>query len=123
MFKYILDAILVAIATPTEVTDCRDLHCRNETHLKAIDWHTAEVLEAVQAAGETALPYPKTEGQSKGKKSTPGFNTEVKPFKDTALFWSAIWKSAGCPLNTELHTIMKRSRNRYHFEFKNGKKT
>ena len=122
IFEYILDARLEVFATPTEFTDCKDLHCRSETHLEAIDWHAAEVLEAVQATLETALPYPKAEGQTMGKKSTPGFNTEVRHIKDTALFWSAIWKSAGRPLNTKLHTSMKRSRNCYHFKFKKCKK-
>ena len=58
----------------------------------------------------------------KDKKPTPGFNNQVKPFKETAYFWSAVWKSAGRPLNTQLHNIMKRSRNRYHIEFKKCKK-
>ena len=34
------------------------------------------------------------------------------------MFWAAIWKSAGKPLNTTLHQIMKRSRNLYHFQVK-----
>ena len=59
MFEYVLNSKLDAIATPTKVTECRDIHCKKEIHLEAIDWHTAEVLEAVQATGEAALPYPK----------------------------------------------------------------
>ena len=104
MFEYILDSRLEAIATPTEVTECRDIHCKKETRLEAIDWHTTEVLEAVQAAGEATLPYQKAGGPAKGRKPTPGFNNQVKPFKETTYFWIAVWKSAGRPINTQFTT-------------------
>ena len=42
----------------------------------------------------------------------------MKPFRDLAYFWNGIRKSAGKPINTELHRIMKRSKNKYHYEFK-----
>jgi hypothetical protein len=121
-FDYLLDTRLESIAIPSQVTECRNLHCKDEVHLEAIDWHTAEVLEAVQAAGEGALPCPKAGSSKERRKVTPGFNVRVKPFKETAYFWSAVWKSAGSPLNTHLHTIMKRTRNRYHLEFKKCQK-
>ena len=41
-------------------------------HIEAIDWFTAETLEAVQRAGEKTLPFPK-DGKA-GMKGTPGFN-------------------------------------------------
>ena len=46
----------------------------------------------------------------------PGWNEEVKQFRDEAFFWSQLWKSAGRPLNNELHNVMKRTRNIYHFQ-------
>ena len=48
--------------------------------------------------------------------------TEVLPFKDKALFWHLIWESAGKPINTELHMIMKRTRNIYHYQIQKCKK-
>ena len=108
-FEYLLDSRLDTITTPSEVTECRDLHCKNVIHLEAIDWHTAEVLEAVQAAAEAALSFPKAGSMAKSKKVTPGYNTHMKPFKETAYFWNAVWRSAGRALNTHLHTIMKKS--------------
>ena len=70
--------------TPTQLSNCQDPHCKDEEHLEAIDWFTAETLDAVQRAGESTLPFPKA-GKS-GMKGTPGFNERVKPFKETAYF-------------------------------------
>ena len=38
---------------------------------------------------------------------------EVQPYKDKSVFSHSVWISAGKPINTELHRIMKRSRNAY----------
>ena len=35
-----------------------------------------------------------------------------------SLFWAAVWKSAGKPLNNGLHSIMKKGRNLYHYQIK-----
>ena len=45
------------------------------------------------------------------KRQVIGWNEEVWPFRDTALFWHSIWVSCGKPLNTEVHNIMKTTRN------------
>ena len=50
------------------------------------------------------------------KRQVPGWNEEVQPFRDTALFWHSIWVSCGKPLNPEVHNVMKRTRNVYHFQ-------
>ena len=47
---------------------------------------------------------------------------KIQPFKDRAMFWHAIWVSAGKPLNTQLHMLMKRTRNIYHLQIRRGKK-
>ena len=107
---------LEAIMVPTQLSECKDLHCRREEHIDAVNWFTLEIMEAIQSAGEETLPFP-TAG-NKGRKATPGFNDQVRPFKETSLFWHQVWKSAGCPLNTELHKIMKKTRNVYHYEYK-----
>ena len=46
----------------------------------------------------------------------------MEPFKKDAQFWNSIWISAGRPLNTELHRIMKRTRNVYHLQIRKCKK-
>ena len=117
-YCYLLDSRLDSVMVPVQVSECRDLHCTQQEHLEAIDWFAAEVIEAVQTAAETALPCPRPGGGTEKRKVIPGFNDTVKPFKEKAYFWHQVWKSAGCPTNTELHTIMKRSRNQYHRELK-----
>ena len=67
------------------------------------------------------MPVARKSGNKK-QKVIPGWREEVKPFRDQAYSWHQIWLSAGRPLNTELHRIMKRSRNRYHYEFKKCQK-
>ena len=61
--------------------------------------------------------------QTKKRKTTSGWNSLVQPFREKALFWHEVWKSAGKPLNCELHTVMKRSRNVYHYQVKKVKKS
>ena len=99
---------------PTQVSDCHDVLCRNPVHRDAIEWFSIEVLKAIQDAAEETLPVSSINGNK--IKNTPGFNDNVKKFKDEAFFWHSIWKSAGRPINTELHNIMKRTRNVYHRE-------
>jgi hypothetical protein len=119
-YRYRLDTELGSIVIPTQLTECQNPHCKSDEHTTAIDWFVAETLEAVQRAGEDTLPCPKA--GKLGKKATPGFEERVKPFKETAYFWHSIWKSAGRPLNTQVHLIMKRTRNKYHMEFKKCQK-
>ena len=117
-FKYMLEVKLNAIIIPTALIECENLHCKDEIHLEAIDWLTTEILNAIQSAAEENIPCPKAvdEDSQKRSKITPGFNERVSHHKDTALFWHSIWKSAGRPINTQLHNIMKKTRNTYHME-------
>ena len=42
----------------------------------------------------------------------------VEPFQDNAHFWHSIWVSCGKPINTEVHKIMKKTRNLYHYQIR-----
>ena len=64
------------------------------------------VLDGIEKAAFEALPVIKNDASKKKKKIVPGWSEEIKPFRDSAFFWSQIWKSAGRPLNTQLHNIM-----------------
>ena len=55
---------------------------------------------------------------TKKRKNIVGWNAEVKPYKDMSMFWSSVWKSAGRPINTNLHHLMKKYRNLYHYQVK-----
>ena len=61
-------------------------------------------------------------GNRLNAKIIPGWVDIVSPFGEDAIFWDAIWKSAGKPLNTVLHTIMKKTRNHYHYAIRKCKR-
>ena len=46
----------------------------------------------------------------------------VQPYQETTKFWYLVWQSAGKPLNTELHRIMKVTRNKYHYQIRRCKR-
>ena len=121
MYRFLLDRKLEAIVVPTQIAECKDIKCKDPEHIEAVIWFSSELLDAVQRAGKETLPCPRA-GSSDTRKPTPGFKEHVKPFKDKAYLWNHVWKSAGCPLNTELHKLMKKTRNVYHVEFKNCQK-
>ena len=72
--------------------------------------------------GRTHFPSQRIEVQNTKINQLQGLIKNVKPWKEKALFWHAVWKSAGRPLNNQLHNIMKSTRNKYHTEFKKCKK-
>ena len=112
------------MVTPVSVTNCKEVHCENVDHCLSADEFMTEVLNSVEAASFETLPIEKSKSISSAKpKLIPGWSESVKPQRDTAYFWSQVWKSAGCPQNTELHKIMKRTRNIYHYHIRKCKKS
>ena len=79
-------------------------------------------MEKIKSATDECIPSPKRVIQTGKKYPIPRWNEEVNPFKDDAYFWHSIWQSAGRPLNTELHRIMKKTRNLYHFQIRKNRK-
>ena len=100
--------------------NCSNVKCRDPDHCEETDKFMSSLLECVEHAAIEALPVPHA---SNKRKIVPGWKSEVKPFRDTAYFWHQIWVSAGKPLNTELHRIMKKTRNTYHFHYRKCKKS
>ena len=106
------------------VIQCRDVQCTLESHRDEADSFMISILNSVENAAFKSLPVSNAQmPHAKLKKTTiPGWSYYVKPFKEKAVFWNAVWKSAGKPLNCELHTIMKRTRNEYHYQIRKVKK-
>lgn len=75
-------------------------------------------LKKMQNATEISLPSLSNCRKKVRKKTRPGWNEEIKPFRDNAYFWHQIWSSCGRPLNNEVHKIMKKTWNVYHFQFR-----
>ena len=76
----------------------------------------------MEEAALLSLPVIKPKS-SQQKQPRPGWLDQVKPYRDNAHFWNQVWKSAGKPLNTVLHGIMKRSRNVYHYQYRKCEKS
>ena len=80
-----------------------------------IDDYIMEVLEKIEEAAVDNLPETGGKGDArKQNNEIAGWNESVKPFKNDALFWHSVWLSAGKPINTDLHSMMKSPRNLYH---------
>ena len=121
VYKANLEQGLADLYIPYSVTHCQDLHCQDTSHKEELDHYAIAVLDIIQGAAEVSLPTP-TSKDVRRKPAIPGWFEEVKPFRDDAFFWHQIWKSCGRPMNTELHKVMKHSRNTYHYQFRKCKK-
>ena len=118
-FNTELDFKLQNVKVPN-CLDCRNVHCRNVQHIHEIDEYVTNILEAIDGSIKFAR---KTKRNNITKdKIMPGWSDIVKPFRDDAIFWNAIWTSAGKPINTNLHHIMKRTRNIYHYAIRKCKR-
>ena len=100
--------------------DCRHIHCNAPEHILALDNLMSQVVGSIEEAAKETLMTRKQ--KPTGKQMLPNWKEDVDPVKDTAHFWNAVWKSAGRPLNCQVHSIMKRTRNKYHLEIRKKKR-
>ena len=120
-YRETLSVKLSNVVCPASIAMCEDVHCKDEKHRKMLDIFGAEVLCSIQEAAEATLPTPKASGMDKHVKSLACWD-EVREFKEKAHFWFQVWMSAGRPLNNELHKVMKRTRNVFHFVMRKCRK-
>ena len=119
-YKFWLEDRLAGITVPVSVFSCKNVHCQDTGHRDDLDKFTLDVLETIQTVAEEVLPVPTPSNRAPSIR--PGWLDEVKQYKETAYFWHQVWRSAGRPLNTELHSIMKKTRNIYHYQYKKCRK-
>ena len=120
-YHHTLDHCLRQLMVSRCIEHCHDVHCHDENHINNSDDFLMEMLRTIQSTADTCLPSSGTK-DNRNKQQIACWPEEVQPFKDTAMFWHSIWLSAGRPVNTELHRIMKRTRNIYHFQIRKNKK-
>lgn len=119
-----LDDKLSNLQIPTNLTSCYDLNCNCLNHRQMIDDFTFDVLYTLDNVAEKCLVKPiPTHNNVSNRPNIPGWSDMVKPFRDDAIFWNSIWKSANKPINCELHNIMKRTRNLYHYKLRKCRRT
>ena len=56
-FNKTLQCSLLDISIPDCLTECRNIHCRNEDHLSAIDMHMITILKTIDDNVKNVLPY------------------------------------------------------------------
>ena len=115
-----LNSILTNIEVNEEVSKCKNVHCKDASHLEATDDLMIAILESIDSAASENL-HNVVQRPTKPRSTVPGWTDAVKPFQDNAYFWHQVWQSAGRPLNTQLHFIMKRTRNIYHYNIRKCK--
>lgn len=119
-YAYILEKKLTEVHIP-RCADCRNVHCIDTDHIAEIDNYAMDILEAMDLSIKSIVR--KKEHIKAKCKIVAGWNDEVKSFRENAMFWHAIWISAGKPLNNTLHSIMKRTRNTYHYQIRKCKRS
>ena len=110
---------MLNVQIPSCIGECRNVYCQDKEHIAAIDLHLYTVLGNIDNSVKNYLPQQTSRNKNK---RFPGWNDEVKPLCEQAMFWHSIWISAGKLLNNTLHNLMKKTRNRYHFQIRKCRK-
>ena len=98
----------LSLITVPDSLHCTDVNCKDVIHCDEADDFITKVLNTVEQVSLCTLPSS-SPPRHPSKAPVVGWKDQVKPFRDKAHFWHQVWISAGKPLNTELHRIMKRT--------------
>ena len=114
-----LNTRLKEIEYPVHSMECDNVNCMDEAHKFSVDHIMAQALDALEQTASKLIPETR---EQPGKRRIPDWKEDVAPVKDNAYFWHSVWVSAGKPMNCSLHSIMKMTRNRYHFVLRKKKR-
>ena len=101
---------------------CNDLECTNLDHHVDIDNFYKEFSDYIDLAVKNCIPVSDYFKRGKNSNIVAGWNDQVRPFRDSAKFWNAIWVSCGRPLNCQVYWVMKRTKNVFHYVVRKIKK-
>ena len=104
---------LMELNLPDSALNCSDVKCINSEHKTALDDTMLNIMQTMESCMNDTIPK-KQWNEKNSKRKLPEWKEEVTPLKEKAIFWHAVWVSAGRPMNCILHTIMKKTRNCYH---------
>ena len=113
---------LLNINIPQSLSTCTNPKCEDENHLSEADSYMKAVLDNIAVAAEETIPKTKSKPNCTKRKEMAGWKDYVEPYQDSAKFWFSIWASAGRPMNTALHGIMKKTRNKFHHQIRKCKR-
>ena len=121
-YTTVLHNKLSNLVTPDSL-NCQDPHCQDPQHRTERDSYVLDIMSAIiESSHETVygVPVPLSGGKKNTsnpsqncpvEKTLPGWREEAAPFKEDALFWHSLWKSAGSP-NTVSYTHLTLPTNR-----------
>ena len=102
-----------------DLLNCSDIDCESLEHL------SGELLNILSEAARETLPSAVMKSKLPRRSSIhrlPGWKEFVEPYQEGARFWHSVWLCAGKPQNTELHRLMKHTRNKYHYQIRRCKR-
>ena len=105
----------------SEGVRCSNPTCTDSNHLQDLDNFYDFVTNSIDSSVKNNIPKAGNIKTS-SKSVVPGWSEYVKPFRDDAKFWHAIWVSLGRPLNCEVYNVMKHTRNLFHYSVRKVKK-
>ena len=108
-YKYELDKYLTSDTFDTACIDCNNKICESETHRRNIDHLFAKLVSSCIQAGNASFPKCKSKHQT-----VPYWSEEVKPLRESSLFWHAILKDNGSPRSGPVADVMRATRVKYH---------
>ena len=122
-YKGMLEEQLGTINVSMDLSNCCNVHCHDVNHTHDCDRYLIDILESIKSSAASCLPSGGNKKTRENKKSlVMNWKEDIQPFKDKAMFWHAVWMSAGKPINTTLHQLMKRVRNVYHYQIRKNRK-
>ena len=118
-YEDVLFRKLLTMDVPDCLQLCSNQKCQDEQHIAAIDDYAKEILANISESASEAIPIKEIQNNKKvdgHSKKIAGWKEFIEPFQKDAQFWYSIWLSAGKPVNTELHRIMKTTKNQFHYQ-------
>ena len=112
LYKTILDGMLSEISVPEELMHCRNFSCKDHDIL--INKLLKEITNAVKTSADFSIPKYKNCNRKDKNTRIPGWNEYVRPYKESSIILSELWKEAGCITNNQLDIDRKIAKKQYH---------
>jgi hypothetical protein len=104
-----LDRLLHTITIPYHVVSCTGKNCSCCTSV--IDKFAESIISCCLTAARSTIPFT----GSKRSQKIPGWNDEVRPYRDSARFWYNIWNDSGRPRSGVVADLVRRTKAKYHY--------
>ena len=113
-YTEILHDKLETIPVPGTI-HCHDVLCSADQHSHDRDRYLIDVMEQVIETSLECIPVNKPHQSRDKRQILPGWKERVEPYKKDALFWHSVWLSLGRPNTGGVFSVMKHTRNKYHY--------